>query len=87
MDKNMTTWNTEIFGALAMSTLPTHSIVAAGRGKTQGTTVSTGTCALIDPAYDGSIVVFGADARFGRTVAPNQTTSDVSTPRLQGPPV
>jgi hypothetical protein len=86
MDTNMTTWNTECFGALAMSTLPTHPIVSADCAKTQGTTVSTATSALIDPAYKGSIVAAGTGVRFDRTVAPIKT-SDVSTPRLQGPPV
>lgn len=85
MDKTMTTWNTEIFGALAMCAQPTHSILAAGRGKTQGITVSAAKSALVDPAYDGTTVVFGADDRFGRTVAPK--TIDVATPRLLGPPV
>lgn len=86
MDKTMTTWNTEIFGALAMSALPTHPIVAPARGKDQGITVSTATCALIDPAYGSSIVGFGFGDRLVRTVAPTQTI-DVETPRLHGPPV
>ncbi|GEM_PF-3773706 len=86
MDKTMTTWNTEIFGALAMCALPTHSIVAAGRGKTQGITVSAAKSALVDPAYDGSAVVFGFGDRLGRAVDPTQTI-DVATPRLQGSPV
>ncbi len=86
MDTTMTTWNTEIFGALAMSALPTHPIVAPADGKDQGTTVSTPSCALTGPAYDSTVAVLGFGDRFGRIVAPTQTT-DVATPRLLGPPV
>lgn len=86
MDKTMTTWNTEIFGALAMSALPTHPIVAPVIRKGQGTTVSTASCTLIDPAYDGTVAALGFGDRFGRIVALTHTT-DVATARLLGPPV
>ncbi|MEO7070143.1 MAG: hypothetical protein ABI131_06590 [Nostocoides sp.] len=86
MDKTMTTMDTEIFGALAMSALPTHSFVGADCGKTQGITVSAAKSALVDPAYDGTTVVVGFGDRSDRTVAPTQTIA-VATPRLHGPSV